>query len=34
MSVRDPLSTVRRTQLGPSDMIGLMYPLQSVLNCG
>ena len=32
MSVRDPLSRFVETQLGPSDMIGLMYPLQSVLN--
>ena len=32
MSVRDPLSKFIETQLGPSDMIGLMYPLQSVLN--
>jgi VWFA-related protein len=32
MSVRDPLSKFVETQLGPSDMIGLMYPLQSVLN--
>jgi len=28
MVVRDPLSTFIETQLGPSDMIGLMYPLQ------
>jgi VWFA-related protein len=32
MSVRDPLTKFVQTQLGPSDMIGLMYPLQSVLN--
>jgi VWFA-related protein len=32
MSVRDPLSKFVQTQLGPSDMIGVMYPLQSVLN--
>ncbi len=32
MGVRDPLSKFIETQLGPSDMIGLMYPLQSVLN--
>jgi len=32
MSVRDPLTKFVETQLGPSDMIGLMYPLQSVLN--
>jgi VWFA-related protein len=32
MSVRDPLSRFVERQLGPSDMIGLMYPLQSVLN--
>jgi VWFA-related protein len=32
MSVRDPLMKFVETQLGPSDMIGLMYPLQSVLN--
>ena len=32
MSVRDPLRGSSRRQLGPSDMIGLMYPLQSVLN--
>ena len=32
MGVRDPLSKFIETQLGPSDMVGLMYPLQSVLN--
>src|SRR3954467_12661553 len=32
VSVRDPLSRFVERQLGPSDMIGLMYPLQSVLN--
>jgi VWFA-related protein len=32
MGVRDPLTKFVETQLGPSDMIGLMYPLQSVLN--
>jgi VWFA-related protein len=32
MSVRDPLTKFIETQLGPSDMIGLMYPLESVLN--
>jgi VWFA-related protein len=32
MGVRDPLSRFVESQLGPSDMIGLMYPLQSVLN--
>jgi VWFA-related protein len=32
MSVREPLTKFIETQLGPSDMIGLMYPLQSVLN--
>ncbi len=32
MSVRDPLTKFIETQLGPSDMVGLMYPLQSVLN--
>src|SRR5580765_2557224 len=32
MGVRDPLTKFIETQLGPSDMIGLMYPLQSVLN--
>ena len=32
MAVRDPLSRFVERQLGPSDMIGLMYPLQSVLN--
>jgi VWFA-related protein len=32
MGVRDPLTKFIETQLGPSDMVGLMYPLQSVLN--
>src|SRR4051812_45139014 len=32
MSVRDPLTKFIESQLGPSDMIGLMYPLESVLN--
>jgi VWFA-related protein len=32
MGVRDPLTKFIQTQLGPSDMIGLMYPLGSVLN--
>jgi VWFA-related protein len=32
MSVRTPLANFVETQLGPSDMIGVMYPLQSVLN--
>ena len=32
MGVRDPISRFVERQLGPSDMIGLMYPLQSVLN--
>jgi VWFA-related protein len=32
MSVRDPITKFIETQLGPSDMVGLMYPLQSVLN--
>ena len=32
MGVRDPLTKFIEAQLGPSDMIGLMYPLQSVLN--
>src|ERR1700704_261924 len=32
MSVRDPLTKFIETQLGPSDMVGLMYPLQSLLN--
>ena len=31
MSVRDPLSKFIETQIGPSDMVGVMYPLQSVL---
>ena len=30
MAVRDPLSRFVETQLGPSDMIGVMHPLQSV----
>jgi VWFA-related protein len=30
MSVRTPLSKFIDTQLGPSDMVGLMYPLQPV----
>ena len=32
IGVRDPLSKFIDLQLGPSDMIGLMYPLESVLN--
>ena len=32
LRVRAPLEQFVQTQLGPSDMIGLMYPLQSVLN--
>jgi VWFA-related protein len=32
MTVRNPLTQFVETQLGPSDMIGLMYPLQSVLS--
>jgi VWFA-related protein len=32
VGVRAPLTKFIETQLGPSDMIGLMYPLQSVLN--
>src|SRR5204862_2964915 len=32
MGVRDTLTKFIETQIGPSDMIGLMYPLQSVLN--
>src|SRR5712691_1706064 len=30
MSVREPIAKFISTQLGPSDMIGLMYPLESV----
>jgi VWFA-related protein len=30
--VRQPIEQWIQTQLGPSDMIGLMYPLESVLN--
>ena len=30
LSVRDPLSKFINTQLGPSDMVGVMYPLQGV----
>src|SRR5262249_30177767 len=30
MAARNPLSTFVQTQLGPSDMIGLMYPLSPV----
>src|SRR5436309_5244232 len=30
MSVRAPLSSFIETQLGPSDMLGLMYPLESL----
>ena len=30
VSVRDPIAKFISTQLGPSDMIGLMYPLESV----
>lgn len=29
MSVRNPVSRFIETQLGPSDMVGLMYPLES-----
>jgi VWFA-related protein len=32
LRVRAPLEQFVQTQLGPSDMIGLMYPLESVLN--
>ena len=32
LRVRQPLEQWVQTQLGPSDMIGLMYPLESVLN--
>src|SRR6266550_8399134 len=32
LRVRAPLEKFVQTQLGPSDMIGLMYPLESVLN--
>ena len=30
MSVRKPIETFIDTQLGPTDMIGLMYPLESI----
>ncbi len=30
--VRQPLEQFVQTQLGPSDMIGLMYPLESIFN--
>ena len=30
VSVRDPIAKFISTQLGPSDMVGLMYPLQPV----
>ncbi|HEX3704247.1 MAG TPA: hypothetical protein VHU82_13020, partial [Vicinamibacterales bacterium] len=30
MSVRKPLETFVDTQLGPTDMVGLMYPLESL----
>jgi VWFA-related protein len=30
--VRQPIQQFLQTQLGPSDMIGLMYPLESVFN--
>ena len=30
MGVRDPLSSFVQKQLGPSDMIGVMYPLESI----
>src|SRR6266550_9115069 len=30
VSVRDPIAKFISTQLGPSDMVGLMYPLQAV----
>ena len=30
VSVRDPIARFIQTQLGPSDMVGLMYPLQAV----
>ena len=32
LRVREPLEQFVQTQLGPSDMIGLMYPLESVFN--
>src|SRR5262245_27920475 len=32
LRVREPLERWVQTQLGPSDMIGLMYPLESVFN--
>jgi VWFA-related protein len=32
LRVRQPLEQWVQTQLGPSDMIGLMYPLESVFN--
>ena len=32
LAVRDPLSRFIETQLGPSDMIGLMYPLEQLAN--
>ena len=32
LRVRAPLEQFIQTQLGPSDMIGLMYPLESVFN--
>src|SRR6185436_3180863 len=32
LRVRAPLQQFVQTQLGPTDMIGVMYPLQSVLN--
>jgi VWFA-related protein len=32
LRVRAPLEQFVQTQLGPTDMIGLMYPLESVLN--
>ncbi len=32
LRVRTPLEQFVQTQLGPSDMIGLMYPLESVLS--
>ena len=30
--MRQPIQQFVQTQLGPSDMIGLMYPLESVFN--
>jgi VWFA-related protein len=30
MSVRDPIVKFIETQLGPTDMVGLMYPLESI----